>query len=91
MMPIEWPGELAHVAKAPVPGRVRHEHHISFVALGLLGLGRDDLQRALACEIEETAGEGRHPEVEITRGRRERDRLRGVEEAGRTSRPSSLK
>ena len=74
------PGELAHIAKAFVPGRVRHEHHIAFIALRLLRLGRDDLQRAFAGEIEEAAGEGRDAKIEVARRRRDRDRLSGVEE-----------
>ncbi len=74
------PGELAHIMKALVPGRVRHEHHIALIALRLLGLGRDDLQRALAREVEEAAGEGRDAKIEVAGRRCHRHGLSRVEE-----------
>src|SRR2546423_4752530 len=40
----------------------------------------DHLQRAFAGEVIEPRGEGCYPKIDIARGGRNRDRLRGIEE-----------
>jgi hypothetical protein len=74
-------GKVAEISEAFVPGRVRGEHHIALIAFGLLGLGRDDLERAFAGEVEEAGRECRDAEIEIARRGRDGDRLRRIEEA----------
>ena len=72
------------VLDAPEPGlgRLAARHHgDELVARLLARLGGHDLQRALAREVVEAGREPRDPDVDVARHRRDRDRLRGLEEA----------
>src|SRR5947199_2693762 len=51
-----------------------------WIARLLAAHAADHLQRALAGEVIKPRGEGRYPKIDIARGGRDRDRLRGIEE-----------
>ena len=72
-------GEIRHAAKSLVISGVGGEHCIALEPPGLFRLRCDDLQLALARQIEEAAGEGGDAEIHVAGHGGQRDGLRRFE------------
>ncbi len=91
MTPSDLPGSLSTLCEALFIGTLEASAMLPFEAFGFLRLSGDDLQRALACHVEEAAGKRRDAERRVAGDHGNGNRCAASKNFNSTSRPSCLK